>query len=113
MKIQNLAALALIALSTSAFAGNPKGETKDTKDAKIEVPTASKSESTLLTYFVTGSVGDQYTLTPSGSNNPDCLVTQSPCEITSPTPLSSPIDKELVDDEQNNIEIISRQPQLP
>lgn len=92
------------AANNDAKADNGKADSKAT--AKVEAaatPTqgdAKADEDDLFIYRVTAydPVGHKYTLMSEGSLQNDCDLTgPDACELTSPTALSSPIDKTTVD----------------
>ncbi|WP_214226638.1 DUF6520 family protein [Pedobacter sp. B4-66] len=104
MKKVIFSAALLMAAATFSFAGNPK----ETKEAKAETPTETKSEVTLNTYYITGETGSNYDL--STAPNPDCGTAQDePCKITTNLTLGASVSKSAVDN-QVNITIVDRQP---
>jgi len=101
----------VVAMGFSANAANPKTNDAKSSNETVATPSASKTETKLNTYYVTGISGSNYTLSTSAPSG-GCKGGASPCQITSTDPLGSTVPRADVDNEDNGIEVQEFQPQL-
>lgn len=108
----------MLGLSTAAFAGDPKTETKDAKATVAPVSNASpaKAKTDLFTYYVTQvdpMNSNLYDINSTGNDN--CGTTgSSPCEITSTSQITgNTVSKSAVDGQTGGFAIVTQQTTFP